>query len=396
MSEAARACPLCLQRGAEVLHRQLFVLPDGHPLGRGYDVVCCDACGFVYADTRVTQAEYDAYYTRLSKYEDPRTGTGGGQQPWDDARLATTAETLSAFVSDRDAKLVDVGCANGGLLRQLGRLGFRRLVGVDPSPRCSATAGAVPGATGHAGSLFALPPEACDADAVVLSHVLEHVQELRRGLAAARRLLRPDGIVYVEVPDATRYADCLAAPYQDFNTEHVNHFGPVSLSGLLAREGFEVLAVRRKTIEAAPNVPYPAVYAAGRVRANGAATAPFTRDTELRPTVLEYARRSAELMRALDEGLATIGGPILVWGVGQLTFKLLAMTRLSDVPIRAFLDSNPAYHGMTLRGAPILPPEAVSGFTEPVLIGTLLHGDAIEGRLRELGADNAVLWLRGR
>ena len=48
----ARGCPLCLSPGAEMLHHQPFVLPDGHPLGRGYDVVTCQGCGFVYADTR--------------------------------------------------------------------------------------------------------------------------------------------------------------------------------------------------------------------------------------------------------------------------------------------------------------------------------------------------------
>ena len=358
----ARPCPICRGSSAEVLHRQPFVLPEGHPLGAGYDVVCCDACGFVYADTRVTQAEYDAYYARLSKYEDPHTGTGGGEQAWDDARLAGMAETVAAHVTGRDAKIVDVGCANGGLLRHLGRLGFRRLVGVDPSPRCAAATDTVAGATGLVGSLFSLPAKAGDADAVVLSHVLEHVQDVRGGLAAARGLLRPGGVVYVEVPDATRYADCLAAPYQDFNTEHVNHFGPLSLASLLAREGFEVLTVRRKTIEAAPGIPYPAVYAVGRL-ADGLGEGPSARDDDLRPAMLEYTRRSAALMRRLDEGLAALADhrtPILVWGVGQLTFKLLAMTRLTDVPIRAFLDTNPAYHGMTLRGAPILAPEAVA------------------------------------
>src|SRR5207244_9349160 len=107
--------------------------------------------------------------------------------------------------------------------------------GVDPSPRCAATAEAQAGATGLVGSLFALPEGAGEADAVVLSHVLEHVQELRRGVAEARRLLRPGGLLYAEVPDATRYAECLAAPFQDFNTDHVNHFGPASLAGPLAR-----------------------------------------------------------------------------------------------------------------------------------------------------------------
>jgi SAM-dependent methyltransferase len=378
-----------------VLHRQPFVLPAGHPLGMGYDVVCCATCGFVYADTRVTQAEYDAYYTRLSKYEDPRTGTGGGEQAWDDARLAATAETVAAHVPARDAGIVDVGCANGGLLRHLARLGYRPLVGVDPSPRCAAAAGGVAGAVGYTGTLFSLPAAAGDVGAVILSHVLEHVQDVRGGLAAARGLLRPGGVIYVEVPDATRYAECLAAPFQDFNTEHVNHFGPVSLASLLAREGFEPLVVRRKTIEAAPGVPYPAVYGVGRL-GGGKVPAPTGRDEDLRPAVEEYIRRSAALMRRLDDGLASLAerrAPIVVWGVGQLTFKLLAMTRLADIPIRAFLDTNPAYHGMTLRGAPILAPEAVTRYSDPVLVGTMLHAGAIESRLRQLGAGNPVLRL---
>ena len=293
--------------------------PTATRSAHGYDVLACDGCGFVYADTRVTQADYDAYYAKLSKYEDPRTGTGGGEQSWDDARLGATAETIATYLPDRSAKVVDVGCANGGLLRHLARLGFGRLCGVDPSPRCAASTAAVAGTTGLVGSLFALPDGAGQADAVVLSHVLEHVQELRRGVAAARRLLRPGGILYAEVPDATRYAECLAAPFQDFNTEHVNHFGPVSLAGLLAREGFEVLAVRRKTIEAAAGIPYPAVYAVARVRPSRTESTTPAADRELRPTVMEYARRSAALMRALDEELAPLaerGTPILLWGVG--------------------------------------------------------------------------------
>jgi hypothetical protein len=101
-------------------------------------------------------------------------------------------------------------------------------------------------------------------------------------------------------------------------------------------------------------------------------------------------------MRRVDKGIAALarrGLPILVWGVGQLTFKLLVMTRLANVPIRAFIDTNPAYHGRRLRGAPILPPEAVTRFSDPVLLGTVLHADAIEAHLRELGAVNHVIRL---
>ena len=100
-----------------------FALPDAHPLTDKYDVVCCERCGFVYADTRSTQADYDSYYADLSKYSDTVTATGAGAQGFDRARLEDTAKTLAAHVRDRNALIVDVGCANGGLLSALAELG---------------------------------------------------------------------------------------------------------------------------------------------------------------------------------------------------------------------------------------------------------------------------------
>jgi SAM-dependent methyltransferase len=397
VKEARRPCPICRHTGVEVLHTQTYVLPERHPLEAGYDVVCCDCCGFVYADTDIPQAAYDRYYAELSKYEDTTTGTGGGDQPWDDKRLAEMAETIMAHLPSRETKVVDIGCANGGLLRHLSALGVRHLQGVDPSPRCAAATGRIAGAVGTVGSLFSLPAGLDHADCVVLSHVMEHIEEVREGIAVIRRLLTEDGVIYIEVPDATRYTDCLAAPFQDFNTEHINHFGPASLRRLLASEGFDVLAVERRMISAAAGIPYPAVYAIGRVRARPDGSAP-ERDAELRTAIVEYVRRSAELMRALDARLATMldgKTPIVVWGVGQLTFKLLAMTRLSEAPIQAFIDTNPKYHGATLRGVPIHPPESLRDFTGPVLVATLLHGDSILARMRELGAPNRALRLEG-
>jgi SAM-dependent methyltransferase len=391
-----RSCPLCGLKDAERLHTQPFVLPEGHPLAGGYDVVCCRECGLVYADSSVPQQSYDDYYARLSKYEDARTATGGGDQPWDDERLAVLADTIARQLPGREVKIADIGCANGGLLRHLSRLGFRRLYGVDPSPGCARAANSIPGATGLMGSLFALPAGIGGADCVVLSHVLEHLQHVRPGLAAARGLLRQGGIVYVEVPDATRYADCLAAPFQDFNTEHLNHFGPESLRALLIREGFEVRSIERKTIAAGVGIPYPAVYGIGRVGVGAEPSQLPPTDWRLRASIIEYVRQSAVLLDVIDAQLGPLLddlGPILVWGVGQLTFKLLAMTRLARAPIVGFIDSNPMYHRMRLRGRPIFAPESILEQREPVLVATLLHGDSIEAQIRQMGAPNRVLRL---
>jgi SAM-dependent methyltransferase len=392
-----RPCPLCGERCAEILHHQPFVLPAGHPLQDGYDVVGCCTCGVVYADTGVQQDTYDRYYAELSKYEDPLTATGGGEQPWDEARLSETSRALTRYLQNPGAKVVDLGCANGGLLRCLSALGFHRLYGVDPSPACAAAAGRVAGAAGMVGSLFELPAGLDDADCVILSHVLEHLHDVGTGLGNALSLLRPGGILYVEVPDATRYAACVTAPFQDFNTEHLNHFGPASLRVLLEQAGLEVLAIEQKTIEAAPGIPYPAVSGIGRRRSDHPLKPPsIRRDEELRSAIAAYIRRSLDLLVRLDGSLARLveqGEPLLVWGVGQLTLKLLAMTRLSKAPIRAFIDSNPRYHGMMLLGVPVLSPAAAREYVSPILIGTLLHTDAIVAQIEALGLTNKILRL---
>ena len=91
-----------------------------------------------------TKAWYDRYYADLSKYSDSTTGTGAGQQAWDRDRLRDTAAFIASAVGDRERRILDVGCANGGLLAELSALGFSALYGVDPSPACVAAVNAQP------------------------------------------------------------------------------------------------------------------------------------------------------------------------------------------------------------------------------------------------------------
>jgi SAM-dependent methyltransferase len=391
-----RACPICDGSAADVLHHQTFVLPDGHPLADGYDVVCCRPCGFVYADTDVPQEAYERFYADSSKYADVRTGTGGGDLPWDDRRLAETAREIARHVTDRDARIVDVGCANGGLLKWLSAAGYRSLDGVDPAPACAAAAARVPNVRGHAGSLFDLPAAVRGADCIVLSHVLEHVRDLKGAMTSVADALHSAGLLYVEVPDATRYWQCLSAPLQDFNTEHINHFSARSLGNLLARHGFETVADGQKTIEASAGVPYPAVWMVARRRSAPPDAAPLERDGELRPAIERYVERSRTLVARIDAHLTRELADVpelVVWGAGQTTLKFLAVTVLARANIVAFADANPVMQGKRLRGAPVVPPEALVDYDQPILVGSIISREPIARRIRELGLPNRVIFL---
>jgi hypothetical protein len=372
--------------------RQNFVLGDGHPLSDGYQVAHCIACGFVYADVAASQADYDTYYATLSKYDDPSTSTGSGETAFDRERLAETAEILDGVLGAREARVLDIGCAGGGLLKALQERGYRNLVGADPSASCANQTRQRIGEAYHCW-ITNLPPEIGTVDCIVLSHVMEHVLDVDGAIRCLRPLLREGGRVYVEVPDAARYADYVYAPLQDFNTEHINHFSATTLDHAMISRGFVNAGGGQRLLHSSAHCFTPAVY---RIFTAGEAGSVPAADTTLKPAILRYMERSSALLAAIDDRIAAAlaeSGEVIVWGTGQLTLKLLADTCLSKAKVVAFVDSNPIHQGRLLAGVRVLAPGSLAGFDQPIIVGTTLHHREIAAAIERLELRNRVVLL---
>ncbi len=392
---AERPCPICGHAIVEVLHSQRFALPHGHPLSDGYDVVCCEACGFVYADTASSQEAFNLFYERYSKYEDHCTSTGGGGSPWDLKRLEQTAEQIVEHLRDPQARILDVGCANGGLLEALRTRGYDHLVGIDPSPTCVENTRRL-GIRAEQGSLFGPIPQD-GFDLVALSHVLEHVHDLKRALDWVSKvpMIAHFGRVYIEVPDASRYGEFLYSPFQEFNTEHINHFSTACLNNCLGVDGFEIIEQGLKLIETGPSIQYPAIDCFAKVGAPMPGRT-LKRDNGLKMSIRSYVEESKRMLGRIDTRLRTALAncpQVIVWGTGQLAMKLLVDTCLSQARIAAFVDSNPINQGVLLRGIPILAPEALMDFPDPIVVGTTLHQESVAEQARSLGLPNKLILL---
>ncbi|HTB10811.1 MAG TPA: class I SAM-dependent methyltransferase [Bryobacteraceae bacterium] len=387
-----RNCAVCGGTEREVLHSQEFYLPEGHPLASGYDVVACSDCGFVFADTVVEQAAYDQFYAKRSKYEDSKNSTGSGLNEWDAARLRTVADAIAQQIDGGNPRILDLGCANGGLLAAFKSKGFLDLTGVDPSETCAAATREVHQINAVAASLYALPDLGL-FDVITLSHVLEHLEDLRGAARNFARLLRPGGMVYIEVPDAGRYSDYLIAPFQDFNTEHINHFSHRSLRRLMSTVGLVPFLESIKTIESAKGVPYPALYGFYGV---GKPEAEPGKDDELVGQIRSYIEKSQAMLQKMDDTIAQAiakNPRVVVWGTGQLTSKLLKKTSLAEADIVSFIDSNPIHHGEVWMGKPVVAPQAVDA-TASLLIATTIHQDDIVAAIGRMGLENELVLLR--
>jgi SAM-dependent methyltransferase len=233
-------------------------------------------------------------------------------------------------------------------------------------------------------------------DFVILVGVLEHLRNLDDALDQLQALLSPAGLLYVEVPDVTAFADWPNAPYQDFSHEHINFFSPVSLDNLLLKHNFTRVFMEQNYREQSYKTVMSNLSAVYRVT-NESSQGRMQFDSDTARGLERYISSCAEADERLRTAINAVVDSrrrILVWGVGTHTSRLMATSRLAEADIVAFIESNSRYHGKTLRGRPILAPAALKGHHEPVLISSRVFQKEITDQIRDdLGCPNELILL---
>ncbi len=407
METQGRDCPVCGSTGPrKAIHRQRF---EGGVLGEGYDVVICRSCGAGFADGILPQSELDRYYAERSKY-----AVAGAESPFDLRRFELIAEQLASRVSP-EARLLDVGCATGGFLATLKARGFKAVMGADPSPACaeaakrlhgievvtSGIAGLVSGIVGL-GSRTSRPASSekgrlvqdtnaaqrgMDSrfDVITLLGVLEHLRDTQAAIRELTKLLAPGGRIFLAIPDVQGLATSRNSPFQQFSMEHVNFFSRDSLARLMAECGYTLEAQWQEKVEWRFRVEEPIL--SGLFVANGKGQGGRTlSDTVTAKALADYIEVSAAVdlrIRAVINRLVSEQTPLLVWGAGALTRRLLAETALAKANIRAFVDSSPHAQAVPLIGRAVLAPSEIRGRTETIVVASTAFEQEITAIIRQ-------------
>ena len=389
-----RNCPVCDGQAGFVLHHQKFTVPDGYPVPSEYDLVSCCRCGMIFADTAGTKSDYDRYYCDYSIYESPAGTDHGATPPRDLPRLACFARLCADQLPDFNAAILDIGCANGGLLQAMARLGYQNLTGIDTSANCVAHTRRL-GFQAIQGTLETVPAQP-QYDAVFLTAVLEHVLDVRTAAHNLARCCKPGGIVAVELPDAAHYVDYLNSPFQDINIEHINHFSLKSLDQLMAPLGLSRVFAEHKGFGQPGVEQTPSLIAGYRKQNAQSAAANWSPDPDFRYAMQRYLDESAKIMTHLDEqirGFMAEHRQFIVWGVGQLAMKLLNATALKQARILAYVDGNAVKVGKKIAGVPIVSKGDARQLDPhtPILVTTVRQGPEIAKQIAALGLKNSVL-----
>jgi cyclopropane fatty-acyl-phospholipid synthase-like methyltransferase len=391
--QSHRHCPVCGHRSVDLLYSQVFSTLSSDSLLSGYDVVTCVICGFGFADHIPLQPDFDRYYQNMSKYEFQESA--GKEAAFDAARFDVIAEFITPFILRPDAHVLDVGCATGGLLYRIKQRGFENLMGLDPSPTCATLAWNQHQIQVLTGTISRLRESRNKYDFIILVGVLEHIRDLQSHLQVLKSLLTENGRIFVEVPDALRFDRWPDAPYQQFSMEHINFFSPTSLENLMLKNGFRKLHLEQLAREQSRSTVMPVVAAVF----NNATMpgAEMQKCEETKPSLLRYIQYSETIEIKIKQtitDLANSDKSILIWGAGTHTLHLMRTSDLPKVKIIAFVDSNPRYQNKEIEGIPVIAPNQISKYEQPILVSSRVFQDDIVNQIRNvLDATNELILL---
>ncbi|MCG3676900.1 methyltransferase domain-containing protein [Aliarcobacter butzleri] len=385
IKELNRICPICNNSLGMVLHKQNFILEDDNPLPNEYDVVSCEQCSFIFADVEVTQNEYNLYYEAFSKYDNTEISSGGGNTSYDAKRLNSAAEEIMKYNTCKTLKILDIGAALGGLLNIFKEKGYHNLFALEPSLSCvkNMLNNNIKAFQGTVFSDFNQIFNNQKFDVIVLSHVMEHIYDLKKAIANIKSILGENGKIYIEVPDASRYKDFYVVPYYYFDIEHINHFSTFHLSSLMNNYGFKTVKLGEKTIPVSKDIDYPACYGI------------FENYIETKKSLEEYIEISKKNSHnEILEELISNNIEVVIWGAGNYTKRLLSQTNFLECSIKFFVDKDKNKQNTKINGIKIFSPEKLKGFDGVIIVCSALFYNDIIDEIKNMGYLNKIFVLR--
>jgi SAM-dependent methyltransferase len=230
------ACVVC---GGRRLAPHLSVARDGEAslvatttaYGRApADIVRCLECGHRQVERLPDEASLQEAYAEVSEaaYLDEEAG-----------QRATAGEVLRRIERHVPVGgLCDLGCGVGFLVSEAAGRGWEAW-GVEPSRLVAELARVRLGLNVITGTLDSAELPERHFHAVVMGDLIEHLPDPGGGLERVASLLRPQGVVYLALPDAgSVVARRLGARWWSVLPTHVQYFTRGSLARLLSARGF--------------------------------------------------------------------------------------------------------------------------------------------------------------
>lgn len=234
-------CPLCAKDEYKEIYKERGVL----------GIVRCKDCNLIYVNPRLKNPE-GVYWGDAEKYfKEAKLIFEGKASHHRDPNYIEDLAFIHQYKPE--GNFLDVGTNMGFFLRNARRWEGWNLYGVEPSPSLSEMARKYFGLNIKTSFLQDAAFESGFFDVVSMTDVFEHIANPGKILAEVRRILKPDGIFFIKVPNGLfnlfkfRMAK-LTGRLKDYDIfdsyEHVIHYSGATLKKMLKKNGFTLIKLR--------------------------------------------------------------------------------------------------------------------------------------------------------
>lgn len=386
-----RSCPLCNENEG----RKLFTISTNingiSEFPDEYNIVVCEKCGMIYADSSLKKEVLDKYYQEQNIYENISTVK---KEIYDESH-SVYYRSICQFCSQNE-DILDVGCGRGNVISYLRTKGYKNLSGLDPSEN-SIRHLKEEGFAAFCGSIYNFGEKGAGKrfDAILCVGVLEHFLDLQTALKNVAELLKENGKLYVAVPAAEEFGKYIRELPNYFNVEHINYFTLKTLDSLLRQHGFARMTREDESFAtvnlSAPEVIISAIYKKEKLCIPSEIAYDNTGINSVKKWMKERKVAEKHVNKILEE-IQKSDKKYVIWGTGNFSAYLLQrFPELLD-NITCFVDNNEEKWGKKFFDKKIcMPEELVLEKEIHILICSMMSAESIAQQIMGMRLDYTII-----
>jgi SAM-dependent methyltransferase len=238
--EQLALCPIC----SGIKFTPFLACVDNTVSRETFQIVKCDSCGFKFTNPRPNEKDLGKYYKSEEYVSHSNTQKGFINSTYQTVRKYTLLKKLQLISKYyKTGDILDIGCGTGEFLNTCKNAKWKT-IGIEPDEDARKMAKENYELDVRPESEIGNLPDA-SFDIITMWHVLEHVPRLNERVEDLKRLIKPNGIIIIAVPnsnslDAKIYKENWAA--YDV-PRHLYHFNPKDIQTLFGNHGLNVFLV---------------------------------------------------------------------------------------------------------------------------------------------------------
>jgi 2-polyprenyl-3-methyl-5-hydroxy-6-metoxy-1,4-benzoquinol methylase len=230
-----KSCPVCT--GTEL--GPYLTVKDHSISGEIFHLSMCKSCGFKFTNPIPSEETIGKYYQSEDYISHSDTNKGIINKLYHLVRTQSLKSKLNLInkAVPNKGTLLDIGCGTGYFLQYCKENGWKT-EGMEPDPAARSLAEKNTKQSIYT-DLFSIKEEQ-KYDIITLWHVLEHVHKLNESIQHIHKLLKPNGVLIIAVPNCLSYDSITYGTFWAAYDvpRHLYHFTQPDMNKLLIKHNF--------------------------------------------------------------------------------------------------------------------------------------------------------------